>query len=82
MGIIEASSDFISEEMRFNNNELLEKFMKWQDHFKANTVTADEAVKNVKNGNRIFVSGNATLPTSLTDALVKRGNELEGVEMN
>ncbi len=56
--------------------------MKWQDHFKANTVTADEAVKNVKNGNRIFVSGNATLPTSLTDALVRRGNELEGVEMN
>lgn len=43
-------------------------------------VTADEAVKWVKSGDRIFLHGSAATPGSLINALVERHQELENVE--
>jgi len=44
-------------------------------------VSADEAVKLVNSGNRIFIQGSAATPTVLLKALFKRKHELKGVEL-
>jgi acyl-CoA hydrolase len=43
--------------------------------------TAEEAVKVVKSGDRVFVSGNASTPFVLLDALADRAPELTNVEV-
>ncbi len=55
--------------------------MPWIDDYKAKIVDADEAVKVVENGNRVYVSGNAATPYPLLEALAKRRDELSGVEL-
>lgn len=42
-------------------------------------MTAEEAVKLVKNGDCIYVQGSTSIPEVLMDALAKRGHELRGV---
>ena len=56
--------------------------MNWLDQYKSKVVTIEEAVKVVKSGNRIFLSGNAATPLLLTNALAKRARELSNVEVN
>lgn len=43
--------------------------------------TAEDAVKIVQSGNRVFIQGSAATPTVLLKSLFKRKNELKGVEL-
>ena len=49
--------------------------------FKIDYVTADEAVRVVKSGDRVFVHGSAATPVSLVKALQRRHKELHHVEL-
>ncbi|NOY12542.1 MAG: acetyl-CoA hydrolase/transferase family protein [Deltaproteobacteria bacterium] len=53
----------------------------WQEACRSRIVTADEAVKVIKSGDRVFLTGNASVPLPLLDALVKRAPELQDVEV-
>ena len=44
-------------------------------------VSAEEAVKVIKNGNRVYVQAAAATPYVLTKALAERANELRDVEI-
>ena len=44
-------------------------------------VTAEEAVKNIKSGERVFLHSAAATPQLLVDALTARGDQLGGVEL-
>ncbi|MDD5284633.1 MAG: acetyl-CoA hydrolase/transferase C-terminal domain-containing protein [Desulfuromonadaceae bacterium] len=55
--------------------------LNWQDIYKSRITTPDEAVKAVKSGDRMFLTGNASVPLQLLAALVKRAPELENVEI-
>ncbi len=46
-----------------------------------NYVTADEAVKVIKPGNRVFIHGGAATPHHLLEKMVERASELWGVEL-
>lgn len=45
------------------------------------TCTAEEAVKNIRSGMRIFIQGSAATPLVLLDALAKRKQDLQRVEL-
>jgi acyl-CoA hydrolase len=47
----------------------------------ANYIIADEAVKFIKPGNRVFIHGGAATPVCLVEALQSRHNELDNVEL-
>ena len=53
----------------------------WQVHYNSRITTADEAVKAVKSGDRLFLTGNASVPLQLLASLVSRAPELENVEI-
>ena len=53
----------------------------WQNACQSRVTTADEAVKTIKSGDRVFLTGNASVPLPLLDALVKRAPELQDVEI-
>ncbi len=53
----------------------------WQESCQTRITTPDEAVKAIKSGDRVFLTGNASVPLPLLDALVKRAPELRGVEI-
>ena len=55
--------------------------MGWREHLKSITVSAEEAVKVVMSGDRVFVQGAVATPHRLVDALVKRAPDLTGVEI-
>jgi len=55
--------------------------MSWTKIYESKVVTADEAVEAIKSGDRIFLTGNCSVPQVLMEALVKRAPELEGVEI-
>jgi acetyl-CoA hydrolase len=55
--------------------------MDWTIQYKPRVVSADEAVKAIQSGNRIFMTGNVSVPQQLLAALVKRAPELEDVEI-
>jgi acetyl-CoA hydrolase len=55
--------------------------MKWVEQYKNKVVTADEAVKAVESGNRVFLTGNCSVPKISLNALVKRAHEVENVEI-
>ncbi len=44
-------------------------------------ITADEAVKHIKPGNRVFIHGSAATPVHLVEALQKRHHELYNIEL-
>lgn len=56
--------------------------MQWKPHYDSRTISAEQAVQHIKNGQRVFLSGNASMPQALVAALAKRGPELDGVELN
>jgi len=53
----------------------------WQERYRSKVTTADEAVRAVKSGDRLFLTGNASVPLELLAALVRRAPALEGVEI-
>jgi 4-hydroxybutyrate CoA-transferase len=55
--------------------------MDWQEHISRNTVSAQEAVRAVKSGDRVVFGHAAGSPESLVRALVERGPSLNGVEI-
>lgn len=55
--------------------------MSWMDTFREKSTTPEEAVRSVKSGDRVFVSGNAATPYPLLDALAACKDELTGVEI-
>ena len=56
--------------------------MSWTDQYKQKVVSAGEAVKAVKSGYRIFLTGNCSVPKQILGALVDRAGELKDVEIN
>jgi acyl-CoA hydrolase len=46
-----------------------------------NIMTAEEAVKLIKSGDRVFIQGGAATPQTLIKAMVARSSELKGVEI-
>lgn len=55
--------------------------MNWQELYQSRLRSPDEAVKAVKSGDRLFLTGNASVPLQLMDALVKRAPALKDVEI-
>jgi acetyl-CoA hydrolase len=56
--------------------------MSWTDIYKQKVVSPAEAVKAVKSGDRIFLTGNCSVPSKILSALVDRAPELQDVEIN
>jgi 4-hydroxybutyrate CoA-transferase len=55
--------------------------MSWTRIYESKVTTAEEAVKAVQSGNRVFLTGNCSVPRMILSALVARAQELEGVEI-
>ncbi|MCP5483617.1 MAG: acetyl-CoA hydrolase/transferase family protein [Spirochaetales bacterium] len=56
--------------------------MHWQEHYTKRSVSAAQAVSHIENGHRVFLMGNAALPSSLVKALIERDRELSEIELN
>ncbi len=55
--------------------------MSWMRTYKSRVTTAEQAVQAIKSGDRIFLTGNCSVPRKLLRALVDRAPELENVEI-
>ena len=55
--------------------------MTWLDASKSKLCTADEAVKAVSSGDRVYYGGNAAIPRALVNALARRAPELTDVRL-
>ncbi len=55
--------------------------MTWFDEYKKKKCSIEEAVSVVKSNDRIYISGNAATPMTLTQALAARKDELKNVEV-
>lgn len=55
--------------------------MSYLDTYKSRIVTAEEAVKNIKSNQRIFLTGNCSVPQKVLAALVEYAPQLENVEI-
>jgi 4-hydroxybutyrate CoA-transferase len=55
--------------------------MDWTAQYESHVVTAEEAVKSVQSGNRVFMTGNVSVPQTLLAALVKYAPALQNVEI-
>ncbi|MBE9471682.1 MAG: 4-hydroxybutyrate CoA-transferase, partial [Chloroflexi bacterium] len=55
--------------------------MSWMKTYESRVTTAEEAVKTIKSGDRIFLTGNCSVPRKLMEALVAHAPELENVEV-
>jgi len=53
----------------------------WSRIYESKITTAEEAVRVIKHGDRIFLTGNCSVPQVLMKALVARARELEDVEI-
>jgi len=53
----------------------------WSRIYESKITTAEEAVRVIKHGDRIFLTGNCSVPHVLMKALVARARELENVEI-
>ena len=56
--------------------------MSWTEQYSQKVCTPAEAVKAVKSGDRIFLTGNCSVPSKILAALVDRAQELKDVEIN
>jgi 4-hydroxybutyrate CoA-transferase len=50
-------------------------------NYQSRIVSADEAVRNIKSGDRIFLTGNCSVPQMTLAALVKYAPSLQDVEI-
>ena len=55
--------------------------MNWKTIYSSRIVTAEQAVRAVKSGDRIFLTGNCSVPKTLLAALVEYAPELHEVEI-
>ncbi|MGQ9664268.1 MAG: acetyl-CoA hydrolase/transferase family protein [bacterium] len=55
--------------------------MTWFDEYKKKKCSIEEAVSVVKSNDRIYISGNAATPMTLSQALATRKDELKNVEV-
>jgi len=55
--------------------------MSWKSMYQTRVVSADEAVKCIQSNNRIFLTGNVSVPKMALAALVRRAPELTNVEI-
>ncbi|MDD5368512.1 MAG: acetyl-CoA hydrolase/transferase C-terminal domain-containing protein [Anaerolineaceae bacterium] len=55
--------------------------MTWQSIYKSRTRSAAQAVRMVKSGDRLFLTGNCSVPQELLCALVEYAPQLENVEI-
>jgi acetyl-CoA hydrolase len=55
--------------------------MNWSDQYKNKVVEAREAVNAVKSGNRIFLTGNCSVPQIILNALVEHATNIQDVEI-
>jgi len=55
--------------------------MDWTSIYKSHVVTPQEAARAVKSGNRIFLTGNVSVPQKVLAALVEYAPQLEDVEI-
>ncbi len=55
--------------------------MNWMEQYRSKVVTAEEAVQSIQSGNRVFLTGNCSVPQTVLAALVKRAPKLEDVEI-
>jgi 4-hydroxybutyrate CoA-transferase len=55
--------------------------MDWESIYKSRVVSADDAVRAVQSGNRIFLTGNCSVPKQLLAALVAYAPNLQDVEI-
>ena len=55
--------------------------MNWTDLYNKRLTSAEEAVKQIQSGMRIFLTGNCSVPQTVLAALVERAPALENVEI-
>ncbi len=55
--------------------------MDWQKLYQSRVVSSEEAVKAIKSGNRIFMTGNVSVPQTVLAALVDYAPNLKDVEI-
>ncbi len=55
--------------------------MNWQESYHSKLCSADEAVQAICSHNRVFMTGNCSVPKDLLAALVRRAPQLEDVEI-
>jgi acetyl-CoA hydrolase len=55
--------------------------MNWQESYHSKLCSADEAVQAIRSHNRVFLTGNCSVPKELLAALVRRAPEVEDVEI-
>jgi acetyl-CoA hydrolase len=53
----------------------------WLAHYEPRITTAEEAVKVIESGRRVFLTGNCSVPQKVLAALVARAHELKDVEI-
>ncbi len=55
--------------------------MNWMDTYRSKVVTAEEAVSHIESGQRVFLTGNCSMPVKTLAALVDRAPKLSNVEI-
>ena len=55
--------------------------MSWKSIYQSRVVPADEAIKAIHSGNRLFLTGNVSVPKMILAALVRRAPQLQDVEI-
>jgi 4-hydroxybutyrate CoA-transferase len=55
--------------------------MDWNQIYKERLTTAEEAIKVIKSGDRVFMTGNVSVPQKLLGALVEYAPHIKGVEL-
>jgi len=55
--------------------------MDWTSQYQSRVLTAGEAIKSVKSGDRIFMTGNVSVPQTLLAALVAHAPKVKDVEI-
>ena len=55
--------------------------MTWQKHYNSRILSPQDAVRKIKSNQRVFLTGNVSVPTKLLSALVDYAPELENVEI-
>lgn len=58
-----------------------EQIENWQGIYRSRVTSADAALKTVQSGQRVYLTGNSSVPAQLLDALVKRAPQLREVEL-
>jgi 4-hydroxybutyrate CoA-transferase len=56
--------------------------MSWFDDYRSRLMTPQQAVHQIKSGDRVYYGGNAAIPWELVRALADRADELKDVQLN